>query len=256
MYTGRELSLGLASPACLAEYEPSLAFKNMSDDSLINSLFVTEASLASRRTTQSAENTARKAPRQARAVATVDSILEATAHLLGDGGFAALSTNRIARRAGVSIGSLYQYFPNKHAVVAALIDRHAEAQMEQLAANLTSAATGALDTAVRGIIEAQLHAKRVDHEMERLLLETVPQTGQFDLHARWNERASLLVEGALAARSDEIRPTDLHLAVFVLVNAVEGIVHGLVLQRPDLISSDALVEEVVQLVLRYLRPDS
>jgi AcrR family transcriptional regulator len=66
-------------------------------------------------------------PRQARAVVTRTAILEAAAHILASGGLAAFNTNAVAARAGVSIGSLYQYFPNKDALMAALIEtRQAE----------------------------------------------------------------------------------------------------------------------------------
>ena len=65
----------------------------------------------------------RKRPHQARASATVDAILEATAHILREGGLPGLSTNRIAERAGASIGSLYQYFPSREAILAELLRR-------------------------------------------------------------------------------------------------------------------------------------
>ena len=66
----------------------------------------------------------RKAPSQGRAVATVDAILGATARILVTRGYAALTTNHVAKRAGVSIGTLYEWFPGKEALVAGLIDRH------------------------------------------------------------------------------------------------------------------------------------
>src|SRR5580700_3154791 len=71
-----------------------------------------------------AQTTPRKSPRQARSEATVDAVLEATARVLVKVGYDRASTNRIAAEAGVSVGSLYQYFPSKEALVAALVDRH------------------------------------------------------------------------------------------------------------------------------------
>ena len=62
----------------------------------------------------------RRLPRQRRAIATVDAILEAAARILIDTGYASASTNRIAERAGVGIGSLYEYFPGKEAIFAEL----------------------------------------------------------------------------------------------------------------------------------------
>jgi AcrR family transcriptional regulator len=78
----------------------------------------------------------RKTPRQRRSAATVDAILEAAAHILERQGLAALTTNGVAERAGASIGSLYQYFPNKEAVLAALIRRERVALAASVAAAL------------------------------------------------------------------------------------------------------------------------
>jgi AcrR family transcriptional regulator len=72
----------------------------------------------------------RKKPSQQRSVATVDSIIEAAARILESQGHASLSTNSVAQRAGISIGSLYQYFPNKASIIRALIDREAERLLE------------------------------------------------------------------------------------------------------------------------------
>ena len=68
----------------------------------------------------------RKLASQERSRATVDALLEATTRVLLKEGYDRASTNRIAEVAGVSIGSLYQYFPSKEALVAAVIDRHAQ----------------------------------------------------------------------------------------------------------------------------------
>ena len=80
--------------------------------------------------------TPRKQPRQSRSKATVDAILDATARVLVEDGYDKLTTNRIATVAGVSIGSLYQYFPNKQAVVMAIADRHAVEMISLLSSTL------------------------------------------------------------------------------------------------------------------------
>src|SRR5262249_62418487 len=74
----------------------------------------------------------RKTPRQDRSRATVEALLEATAHILVRDGYARLTTNRIAERAGVNIASLYQYFPGKEAIVAELRRRHGDEQRAEL----------------------------------------------------------------------------------------------------------------------------
>jgi len=76
----------------------------------------------------------RKLPSQQRAIATVEAIVEAAAHILEKGGFEAYSTNAVAERAGVSIGSLYQYFPNKDAITRALIARETQLLVDAVGA--------------------------------------------------------------------------------------------------------------------------
>jgi len=76
----------------------------------------------------------RKRPRQPRSAATFDAILEASARILETGGLAAFNTNAVAEAAGVSIGSLYQYFPSKEAILTELIRRKRTALLEGLRA--------------------------------------------------------------------------------------------------------------------------
>src|SRR4051794_7645834 len=81
----------------------------------------------------------RKQPRQARAQATVECILRATAHILVEQGYDRITTNHVAERAGVSIGSIYQYFPSKEALVAALVDRHLDRMVAIIGGELAKA---------------------------------------------------------------------------------------------------------------------
>src|SRR5215813_4393267 len=94
----------------------------------------------------------RKYASQARSRATVDALVEATARILVREGFEKASTNRIAEVAGVSIGSLYQYFPGKEALVAAVIDRHNQKIMRVVRAALAEATALPIETAVRRLV--------------------------------------------------------------------------------------------------------
>jgi AcrR family transcriptional regulator len=118
----------------------------------------------------------RKQPKQGRAKATVAAILEASVQLLGKGGLSALNTNSIAERAGVSVGSLYQYFPNKDAIVVALIHHQHQRQLDALAEALEGIEEMTVDAGVRRIVRAgmqhhldnALFASAIDHEEVRL----------------------------------------------------------------------------------------
>lgn len=115
----------------------------------------------------------RKTPSQSRAAETVAAILEAAARVLERGGLPAYNTNAVAERAGVSIGSLYQYFPNKDALTAALIQRETATLLADLAAvpGHASYADG-VAALVRAAIAHQLHrpalARLLDFEERRL----------------------------------------------------------------------------------------
>lgn len=119
----------------------------------------------------------RRAPRQARALATQDAILEAAAQIIARDGLAAFTTNAVAERAGVSIGSLYQYFANKDGLMVALIDRQQRQQLATLKAALASVPEDAslalaVRIMVRGAMQHHHHdamfATAIDHEEARL----------------------------------------------------------------------------------------
>lgn len=114
--------------------------------------------------------TPRKSPRQARAQDTVAAILEAAAHILRDGELAGISTNTIAARAGVSIGSLYQYFPSKEAVLAELLRLKRRRLMERLSAAMSEEApeslTGLADALIEVALDDQFHDARLALALE------------------------------------------------------------------------------------------
>src|SRR5215467_11158950 len=121
--------------------------------------------------------TPRKRPRQIRSKATVDTILQATARVLVKHGFDGLTTNAVASAAGVSIGSLYQYFPNKEALVAALAERHLEDMNAAVLAELARVATLPIAEAARRVIELTIRAHAIDPALHRVLIEQVPRIG-------------------------------------------------------------------------------
>lgn len=114
----------------------------------------------------------RKAPRQRRSAHTVDAILEAAALVLEEGGLEGFNTNAIARRAGASIGTLYQYFPSKDALTLALLLReeakaHAEAAAAAALPSWRKALTAFIDAAARQQLTRPNLARLLDQEEER-----------------------------------------------------------------------------------------
>lgn len=196
----------------------------------------------------------RRRPIQARSKATVDAILEATTRVLKTDGYEKASTNRIAKVAGVSVGSLYQYFPNKQALILALLERHAERQAMTVASLLGGMQDAPLDQLVRRVVEALLAAHRVDPELHRVIMEQIPGVEAVREIRKMEKLLTALVTSEIDKRQSETRPLpDPELTTFVLIHTVEGLTHAAVLERPDLLG-DRLVDEITTLVLRYVLP--
>jgi AcrR family transcriptional regulator len=197
----------------------------------------------------------RKLPRQDRSRETVDALLEATAQVLVADGYDRASTNKIALKAGVSIGSLYQYFPNKESLVAALIERH----YQDMAA-ICRQSIGedvhqvSLQRLIRDTVQAMVAIHAVNPKLHALLQEQVPKVGKLkhlmELHLETRE----MVRKQLEMRRDEIRVQDLSIAAFVVVETVDSLIHATLLQEdPMHWTPEKIVEEIADLLLAYLR---
>jgi AcrR family transcriptional regulator len=194
-------------------------------------------------------------PKQQRSKDTVDVILAATARVLVKEGFDRASTNRIAEQAGVSIGSLYQYFPSKEALVAALVERHIETMSEALQAEMHALADAPLAVAVRRMVTLMLDAHAIEPELHRVLNEQVPRVGRLHRVHEVEERMQKLGRVYFERRRAELRPgLDLDTAAFVVVQTIEALTHGAMTHGELAPSRDTLVEETTTLVMRYLRP--
>ena len=198
----------------------------------------------------------RKTASQKRSRSTVDTLLEATARVLTKEGYDRASTNKIAAVAGVSIGSIYQYFPSKEALVAALIERHTQKFSALVRTALLKVAGLPIKTAIREFVVAAIDAHRIDPKLHRVLAEEVPRTRQLENIEAVERDACLLFREYLEAHRSEIAVADLDRAAFIFVTTVEALTHAAVLGRPDILAGDkanAFVDEVTGLVLRYLK---
>jgi AcrR family transcriptional regulator len=198
----------------------------------------------------------RKLASQERSRSTVDALLEATARVLLNEGYDRASTNRIAEVAGVSIGSLYQYFPSKEALVAAVIDRHTQ-QVSQVTRNaVVKMAASPIEVAAREFVSLGIEGHRVNPKLHAVLSEQIPRVGRLENIEGNLREGYVLVRGYLEAHRDEIGVADLDLAAFVLVTVVEALTHAAVLRRPDILTGEKarqFVDDVTRLVVRYLQ---
>jgi AcrR family transcriptional regulator len=198
----------------------------------------------------------RKRASQARSRATVDALIEATARILVKQGFDKASTNRIAKVAGVSVGSLYQYYPGKEALVVAVIERHNREIMQVVRGALAEVASQPIEKAVRRLVAAAIDAHRVDPRLHRVLAEQLPRTGRLENVETFNREADALFKAYLESHRDELRVVDVGLAAFVCVTSIEALTHTAVLHRSDMLGDAAvgtLVDEATRLVVGYLQ---
>ena len=197
----------------------------------------------------------RKKASQERSRATVDALVEATARILVREGFEKTSTNRIAEVAGVSVGSLYQYFPGKEALVAAVIDRHNEEIMALVRAALVEVAEMPIEKAVRRLVTVAIEAHRIKPELHRVLAEQIPRAGKLDVEA-YSREIHTLVRAYLECRRKEMRKVDLDVATFLCVSTIEAVAHNAVLDQAEMLSDKlvrTLVDETTRMVVGYLR---
>ena len=185
----------------------------------------------------------------------MDALVEATARILVREGFDKANTNRIAEVAGASVGSLYQYFPCKEALVAAVIERHQQEIMQAVRVELAKAMTQPVEQGVRTLIAAAVKSHRIDPRLHRVLAEQIPRVGKLEKVETFSRENYALFRNYLESHRDEIRAADLDLAAFVCVTSIEALTHNAVLQHPRMISDEAmeaLVDDATRLVVRYL----
>jgi AcrR family transcriptional regulator len=196
--------------------------------------------------------TPRKLPQQDRSRSTVEAILEATAHILTEEGYDKASTNRIAERAGVSIGSLYQYFPNKESIMAALMEQHSNEIAELVEAKLSYLFDKPLEIVIPELIRAVIAAHAINPRLHQVLNEEIPRSERLQQMQQAEERIAGLLQVYLERWSDRIHPKNLKMTVFILERTVESLCHSAVIEHPDFVIDSQFEQEVSNLLLSYL----
>ena len=196
----------------------------------------------------------RKNASQDRSRATVDALVEAPARILVKEGYDKASTNRIAEAAGVSVGSLYQYFPSKEALVVAVIDRHNRDTMRLVRAVLNEVAGQPVQRVIPKMVAVAIQAHRINPKLHRVLTEQIPRTGQLENVEAFNREYFSLFRNYLENCSDTLRPKDLGLATYVCVSSMEAVAHNAVLRNEKLSDeqAEALVNDASRMIVGYL----
>ena len=185
----------------------------------------------------------RRIPRQARAEETVSTVLEAAAQVLEAGGLAAFTTNAVAERAGVSIGTLYQYFSDKDAILRAIAER----ELKNTLGNVARAMNDDDDAPdggerVRAIVRAIVHAFHGRQRARKAVVQAVfNQTGGSAFQA---PVAAFITANAIETLTEP--------QTFVLSRAILGAIRSAVLEEQRFLKSREFEDELVRLATAYL----
>jgi AcrR family transcriptional regulator len=182
----------------------------------------------------------------------VEAILEGAIRVLVARGYAETTTIAIAKRAGVSVGSLYQYFPNKDAIVATLIERHSTELVACIDAALE--APGARDprSGVRELVRAGMDAHRIDPALHKVFVEQVPRVGRMKVALDTSAVITKKIAAWLEQFSKRSLLRDPQVAAFVVETVIEALTHRAAQAGSIMMTSSQLEEETTELLVSYL----
>ncbi|RUO95121.1 TetR/AcrR family transcriptional regulator [Corallococcus sp. AB018] len=188
----------------------------------------------------------RKTPTQERSRATVDALVQATADILVRDGYAKLTTNRIAERAGVNVASLYQFFPGKEALVVEVSRRHVKEQRAAAREVLSTRKFKTLEDLIRTLVALGFAAHAVNPKLHHALTEELPSRPP----RKWGPEDAPMLEALSQFRTDVPDP---ELALWLIDTVSHAVIHRAVVERPESLSQGLLQEELVTLLLRYVK---
>jgi AcrR family transcriptional regulator len=195
----------------------------------------------------------RRQPRQARSRAMVERIVDAGTRVLEEAGYHGASTNRIAAAAGVSPGSVYQYFSDKDEIVAAIIKRLVDDFAEGIAPALRHAATLDPETGARTVLEAVLDVLEQEAVLLRALVDRVPAADQEEALRPVRARITDFIHHTLATQGDWLHQEDLDRTAWTILELTQHLPVRYVLDRPP-IPRDAFIADLSRIVLDLASP--
>jgi AcrR family transcriptional regulator len=192
----------------------------------------------------------RRIPRQARAGETVALILEATTQILEAGGLAAFTTNAVAERAGVSIGTLYQYFADKNEILLALARQQMTVGLAEIGRALRGDAS--VEGRVRAVVQAMVNAFGGRHRARKAVTQAILAQG---LGLEMMSPIAAFIAAARTQTGPAPQPLIAALSAeqaFVLSRALAATIRHAVMEEQPFLRSRAFEDEVVRLIVAYL----
>ena len=190
----------------------------------------------------------RREPRQQRSQRTVNDVLEAVQLVVKRHGTQAITTNRIAEVAGVSVGSLYQYFPNKRAILTALYERHVGDVRQVIEQSTAACAPTSLQDFACELVQGLVNVHAEMAELHEVVSSAVPESALGFRNALHHTFGRILSP----ADQDRYNLDETERMLFVLPRMVESLVHGATHQARSALSPDGAKSEAIRTVLVYL----
>lgn len=194
----------------------------------------------------------RKQPRQARSRALVEAVLDATERVLAQEGPEHASTTRIAEVAGVSVGSLYQYFPSRQALLAAVIERRVERDEQRLHAHMAELHDAPLATVLRAGARFLVEVYRREPELYRAMVDEMDEVAREQRVQQMLDDATARTVALLEPHREALAVDDVALAAYVLTTAQVAVVRDALHRRPELLEDERLPELLGTLAVRML----
>ncbi|MBO9666816.1 MAG: TetR family transcriptional regulator [Bdellovibrio sp.] len=189
-----------------------------------------------------------KAPTQERSRQTVATILDACARLLVSEGFYAITTDKIAKEAGVSIGSLYQFFGNKESVVQAVVKNLMEEDKRIMSEKMRSISPLPPEQRIKAMIELSFEIYRRQYEL-RAKLTTIQY---YVAEASYISESIRFFQEVVKYNLPQLPGKDMEKVAYILVNAFMGLCNTMAIDNPNYINDPVVLSEMSQLFLKYL----
>ncbi|MDV4264197.1 TetR/AcrR family transcriptional regulator [Acinetobacter seifertii] len=194
----------------------------------------------------------RKSPVQARSTATIEVLHEATIQVLLKEGIVKCNTTRIAERAGVSVGSIYQYYPNRDSLLAAVLQRHLDSVAEKIEELCLKYEKTSIRTLISALVDEIILAKLSNPEESKALYAISGERGGLDLSKRMNNRMLAAVSNLLESASD-IEFDDSQIVAEFVLGAIMGLIRRVLENQVTDKVEQVLESHLKLMVVAYLK---
>lgn len=194
----------------------------------------------------------RKSPVQARSTATIEVLHEATIQVLLKEGIVKCNTTRIAERAGVSVGSIYQYYPNRDSLLAAVLQRHLDRVAEKIEELCLKYEKTSIKTLISALVDEIILAKLSNPEESKALYAISGERGGLDLSKRMNDRMLAAVSNLLESASD-IEFDDSQIVAEFVLGAIMGLIRRVLENQVTDKVEQVLESHLKLMVVAYLQ---